>query len=43
VDAPVRELADEILTYGPDAVVQAPDALREEIVARLRAVVGVSS
>ncbi len=43
VEAPVHQLADEILTYGPDAVVQSPDALREEIVERLRAVVEVSS
>ena len=41
MDAPVRELADEILTYGPDAVVQSPEALRAEIVERLRAVVEV--
>ncbi|MCY7399613.1 MAG: WYL domain-containing protein, partial [Nocardioides sp.] len=40
VDGPTHQLAAEILTYGPDAVVQSPQALREEIVERLRAVVG---
>jgi len=43
VDGPTHQLADEILTYGPDAVVQSPQALREEIVERLRAVVGAGS
>jgi len=43
VDGPTQQLADEILTYGPDAVVQSPQALREEIVERLRAVVGAGS
>ena len=43
VDAPVHELADEILTYGPDALVRSPYALRTEIVERLRAVVAVTS
>lgn len=43
LDAPVHLLADEILTYGPDAMVRSPDALREEIVERLRAVVGEAS
>jgi proteasome accessory factor B len=32
-------LADEVLTYGADVVVEAPAALREEVVARLSAVV----
>ncbi len=33
-------LADELLSLGPDVVVEAPAELRDEIVARLRATVG---
>ncbi len=36
----LESLADEVLSYGPDVVVQAPDDLREVVVARLRALVG---
>jgi proteasome accessory factor B len=32
-------LADEVLSYGPDAFVEGPDHLRGEVVARLRATV----
>jgi proteasome accessory factor B len=35
-----RELAPWILQFGPDAVVEAPDSLRDEVVARLEALVG---
>lgn len=38
VEGPVRELSDEVLTYGADAVVEAPAALRDDVVSRLRAV-----
>jgi proteasome accessory factor B len=38
----VESLADEVLSYGPDVVVQGPDDLREAVVARLRAVAGVA-
>ncbi len=34
-------LADELLALGPDVVVESPPALREEIITRLRATVGV--
>ena len=40
VEGPVNELSDEVLTYGADVVVQAPEALRDDVVARLRAVAG---
>ncbi|HEY0642817.1 MAG TPA: WYL domain-containing protein, partial [Nocardioides sp.] len=43
VEGPVPELADEVLTYGADVVVEGPPALRDEVVARLRAVVGAGS
>lgn len=33
------EVADEVLTYGPDAVVVSPSWLRDQVVSRLRAVV----
>ena len=33
-------LADEIVSHGPDVVVEEPPALREAVVARLRAVAG---
>jgi proteasome accessory factor B len=36
----VHELADEVLTYGADVVVVAPQSLRDDVVARLRAVAG---
>ncbi|WP_245565435.1 helix-turn-helix transcriptional regulator [Nocardioides insulae] len=36
---PVGELADEVLAHGPDAYVVSPAELRDEVVARLRAVV----
>ncbi len=41
VTGPVHELSDEVLTHGTDVVVEGPDALRDEVVARLRAVAGV--
>lgn len=40
VQGPVHELADEVLTYGADVVVVAPQSLRDDVVARLRAVAG---
>ena len=40
VEGPVHDLSDEVLTYGPDVLVEAPPALRDEVVARLRAVAG---
>jgi proteasome accessory factor B len=39
VEGTVHELSDEVLTYGPDVVVEAPASLRDDVVARLRAVV----
>jgi proteasome accessory factor B len=38
VEGPVHDLSDEVLTYGTDVVVQAPESLRDEVVSRLRAV-----
>lgn len=38
LEGPVHELSDEVLTYGSDVVVLAPEALRDEVVSRLRAV-----
>lgn len=38
VEGPVRELSDEVLTYGADVVVETPQALRDDVVARLRSV-----
>ena len=35
VEGPVHELSDEVLTYGPDAVVEGPAALRDDVVQRL--------
>ena len=40
VQGPVHELADEVLTYGADVVVVAPQSLRDDVVSRLRAVAG---
>ena len=40
VEGPVHELSDEVLTYGTDVVVEGPESLRDEVVARLRAVAG---
>jgi proteasome accessory factor B len=40
LEGPVHELADEVLTYGADVVVEGPPALRDEVVTRLRAVAG---
>jgi proteasome accessory factor B len=40
VEGPVQELSDEVLTYGADVVVEHPQALRDDVVARLRAVLG---
>jgi len=40
VEGPVHELSDEVLTYGADVVVEAPPSLRDDVVARLRAVAG---
>jgi proteasome accessory factor B len=40
VEGPVHELSDEVLTYGSDVVVEAPPALRDDVVSRLRAVAG---
>ena len=37
---PARALADEVLSYGPDVVVEAPEDLRAAVVERLRAVAG---
>jgi proteasome accessory factor B len=36
----VEPLVDELVSYGPDVVVVAPDDVRDAVVARLRAVVG---
>jgi proteasome accessory factor B len=38
VSGPVHELSDEVLTYGTDVVVEAPESLRDDVVSRLRAV-----
>jgi proteasome accessory factor B len=38
VEGTVHELSDEVMTYGPDVVVEAPASLRDDVVARLRAV-----
>jgi proteasome accessory factor B len=35
--------ADELLAFGPDLYVEAPEALRDEVVDRLRAGVDASS
>jgi proteasome accessory factor B len=43
VEGPVHELADEVLTYGADVVVESPPALRDEVVGRLRALAEVTS
>ena len=40
VEGPVQELSDEVLTYGADVVVEEPRSLRDDVVARLRAVAG---
>ena len=40
VEGPVHELSDEVLTYGADVVVEGPEALRDDVVSRLRAVAG---
>ena len=41
VQGPAQELADEVLTYGADVVVVAPQSLRDDVIARLRAVAGL--
>ncbi len=38
--AVLRDLADEITSYGPDVLVVSPPQLRDAVVARLRALVG---
>jgi proteasome accessory factor B len=38
-----RAQADELLAFGADLYVEGPDALRDEVVARLRAGAGVSA
>jgi proteasome accessory factor B len=38
----LETLVDEVLGYGPDAVVEGPDDLRSAVVARLRAVAGAA-
>ncbi len=43
VVVPRAELADEVLAHGADAYVEAPEALREEVVARLRGLVEASA
>lgn len=43
VEGTVPELADEVLTYGADAVVESPPSLRDEVVARLRAVAATTA
>jgi proteasome accessory factor B len=40
VEGPVQELSDEVLTYGADVVVEEPRSLRDDVIARLRAVAG---
>ena len=40
VEGPVHEISDEVLTYGSGVVVEGPESLRDEVVARLRAVAG---
>lgn len=40
LERPARGLVDEVLYHGPDVVLVEPVALREELVDRLRAVVG---
>lgn len=42
VEGPVQELADEVLTYGADVLVEEPPALRDEVVARLRSIAGAT-
>ena len=42
VEGPVHELADEVLTYGADVLVEEPQALRDEVVARLRSIAGAA-
>ena len=36
----MHEISDEVLTYGTGVVVEGPESLRDEVVARLRAVAG---
>ena len=43
VEGPENELASEVLTHGTGVVVTAPESLRDEVVARLRAVVAGAS
>lgn len=43
VSSPADLLADEVLAHGADVVVESPSALREAVVARLRAVLGESA
>ena len=43
VEGPVHELSDEVLTHGTDVVVEGPQALRDEVVTRLRAVAGADA
>ena len=38
----LESLADEVLSYGPDVIVEAPDDLRTAVVERLRAVAGAA-
>jgi proteasome accessory factor B len=40
VEGPVQELSGEVLTYGADVVVEEPRSLRDDVIARLRAVAG---
>ncbi|TMY72595.1 WYL domain-containing protein, partial [Klebsiella pneumoniae] len=35
---PGSDLAAEVLTYGPSVVVEAPDELRADVLARLRGI-----
>ncbi len=43
VEGPLHHLADEVLTYGVDVVVDEPAALREQIIERLREAVRLSA
>ena len=40
IEGELQEISDEVLTYGADVVVEAPAMLRDDVVARLRAVAG---
>ena len=43
VEAPEHVLAEEVLSHAGNVVAEVPESLREQVVARLRAVVGESA